>query len=198
MSKEIDDTQNAHRIKLERFLADKNIAFNGNNPWDIKVYNPNLYERMLTEGSIGFGEAYMDGWWDCDQLDEMFHHLCTGMSVYKIKFYPQAIKNRFWAYFTNRQNKRLAAKSIKQHYDLGNELYRSMLGKHLAYSCGYWQHAGSLDQSQEHKFCYYLMTCINTVRQVDFPRNSKYRLLLFLLNSSKISLKKGVPSCQNC
>ena len=69
MSNVVDDTHNAYRTKLERFLADKHIAFNGNNPWDIKVYNPNLYKRMLTEGSIGFGEAYMDGWWDCDQLD---------------------------------------------------------------------------------------------------------------------------------
>jgi cyclopropane-fatty-acyl-phospholipid synthase len=152
MSKEIDYTQNAHREKLEKFLAVNNIAFNGHNPWDIKVYNPKLYERMMTEGSIGFGEAFMDGWWDCDQLDGMFHRLCTGKSVYKVKFYPQAIKNRLWAYFTNRQSKTLAAAAIKQHYDLGNELYRSMLGKHLAYSCGYWQQAKTLDQAQEHKF----------------------------------------------
>jgi cyclopropane-fatty-acyl-phospholipid synthase len=152
MSKVLDDTQNAYRTKLEKFLADKNIAFNGPKPWDIKVYDSSLYERMLTEGSIGFGEAYMDGWWDCDQLDELFHHLCTGHSVYKVKHYPQAIKNRLWAYFTNRQSKSLAAKTIKRHYDLGNDLYRSMLGKHLAYSCGYWQHAKTLDQAQEHKF----------------------------------------------
>jgi cyclopropane-fatty-acyl-phospholipid synthase len=152
MGKIIDDTQNLYRAKLEKFLSDKDIAFNGVNPWDIKVYNPNLYERMLDEGSIGLGEAYMDGWWDCDQLDEMFHHLCTGNSLYQFKFYPQAVKNKLWAYFTNRQTKALSVKGIKRHYDLGNELYRAMLGKHMAYSCGYWRQAQTLDQAQEHKF----------------------------------------------
>jgi len=152
MTTEFDDSRNAYRTKLERFLDNKNIAFNGSNAWDIKVYNPNLYKRMLLEGSIGFGEAYMDGWWDCDRIDQLFHRLCTGKSVYKTKLYPQAIKNRLWAYFSNRQSKSLAAKSIKLHYDLGNDLYRSMLGKHMAYSCGYWRQATTLDQAQEHKF----------------------------------------------
>jgi cyclopropane-fatty-acyl-phospholipid synthase len=152
MGKIIDDTQNPYRTKLEKFLSDKDIVFNGDNPWDIKVYNPNLYKRMLDEGSIGLGEAYMDGWWDCDQLDEMFHHLCTGNSLYQFKFYPQAVKNKLLAYFSNRQTKALSIKGIKRHYDLGNELYRAMLGKHLAYSCGYWRQAQTLDQAQEHKF----------------------------------------------
>ena len=152
MSKESHDIHNSYRTKLEKFLADKNISFNGVNPWDIKVHNPKLYKRMLTEGSIGFGEAYMDGWWDCDQLDELFHHLCSGQSLYKVKFYPHAIINKMSVLFTNRQSKRLAEKAIKQHYDLGNDLYRSMLSKHLAYSCGYWRNAKTLDQAQEHKF----------------------------------------------
>jgi len=82
----------------------------------------------------------------------LFHHLCTGKSVYKTKLYPQAIKNRLWAYFTNRQSKNLAATAVRHHYDLGNDLYRSMLGKHMVYSCGYWHQATTLDEAQEHKF----------------------------------------------
>lgn len=152
MNKVIDNSCNAYRTKLERFLDEKNIAFNSNNTWDIKVYNPNLYKRMLLEGSIGFGEAYMDEWWDCDHIDQLFHRLCIGKSVYKTKLYPQAIKNWLRAYFSNRQSKNLAAQSIKLHYDLGNDLYHSMLGKHMAYSCGYWHQATTLDQAQEHKF----------------------------------------------
>jgi cyclopropane-fatty-acyl-phospholipid synthase len=88
MNKEIDDAYNAYRSKLEKFLAATNIAFNGDNPWDIKVYDSNLYKRILTGGSIGFGEAYMDGWWECDHIDELFHHFCTGKSAYKVKHYP--------------------------------------------------------------------------------------------------------------
>jgi len=63
MSKKIDNTHNKFRAKLEKLLEGTDIFFNGENPWDISVYNPNLYERILTQGSLGLGEAYMDGWW---------------------------------------------------------------------------------------------------------------------------------------
>ena len=52
-------------------LAD--VEINGSRPWDIKVHNEDLYNRVLSQGSLGLGEAYMDGWWDCEQLDEFFN-----------------------------------------------------------------------------------------------------------------------------
>ncbi len=70
MSEKIDSTQNIYKQKLERFFTDKAITFNGINPWDIRVHNTKLYERIATEGSLGFGEAYMDGWWDCERLEK--------------------------------------------------------------------------------------------------------------------------------
>ena len=57
MNKVIDNTQNKFRAKLEKLLEGTDIVFNGNNPWDINVYNSNLYERILTQGSLGLGEA---------------------------------------------------------------------------------------------------------------------------------------------
>jgi cyclopropane-fatty-acyl-phospholipid synthase len=152
MSKIIDNTQNKFRTKLEQFLEGTGIVINGNNPWDIKVYNSNLYERIFRQGSVGLGEAYMDEWWDSDQLDEFFHKFCSGKLVYRVKLHPQSIKNALLAYFSNRQSKNLASKINKHHYDIGNDLYRSMLDKHLAYSCGYWKNAKTLEQAQKHKF----------------------------------------------
>ena len=58
----INRDNNKFRLKLEKLLEGSNIAFNGNNPWDIQIYNTDLYERIFTQGSIGFGEVYMDGW----------------------------------------------------------------------------------------------------------------------------------------
>lgn len=152
MSKQVDDKHNKFRAKLEQLLEGTGIAFNGSNPWDIKVYDSNLYERVITQGSIGLGEAYMDEWWESDQLDELFNKFCSGLLVRRVKLDPQSIKNGLWAYFSNRQSKTFASKIIKRHYDIGNDLYRSMLDKHLAYSCGYWKNAKTLDQAQEHKF----------------------------------------------
>ncbi len=152
MTKIIDNTHNRFRENIERLLEGSNIAFNGNNPWDIHVYNADLYERVLTQGSLGLGEAYMDEWWDCQQLDELFKYICLVRLEDKVIVDPQTLMNRIWALFTNRQCKRLAPELIKWHYDIGNDLYRLMLDKRLTYSCGYWKEAKTLDEAQEHKF----------------------------------------------
>jgi len=152
MSKKIDNTHNKFRAKLEKLLEGTDIFFNGENPWDISVYNPNLYERILTQGSLGLGEAYMDGWWDSDQLDELFNKFCSAQVKSRVMLDPQSIKNGLWAYFINRQSKHLISHIVKHHYDIGNDLYRLMLDARLTYSCGYWKEAKTLDQAQEHKF----------------------------------------------
>ena len=48
-----------------------NVEVNGKNPWDIQVHNPEFYGRVLQESSLGLGESYMDGWWDCEAIDEL-------------------------------------------------------------------------------------------------------------------------------
>ena len=62
---------------LQALAAEAGFLFNGDNPWDIRVGDPRLYKRILTEGSLGFGEAYVDGWWECERLDQLFHRLLT-------------------------------------------------------------------------------------------------------------------------
>jgi hypothetical protein len=59
------------RRKLEGLLRGADILIDGDRPWDIHVQNPKLYARIWEHGTLGAGEAYMEGWWDCDQLDEM-------------------------------------------------------------------------------------------------------------------------------
>lgn len=152
MTKEIDNKNNKFRDQLESLLEGSGIVFNGNKPWDIHVYNSNLYERMRIQGVMGLGEAYMDGWWDSDQLDELFNKFCSADIKSRVILDLYMIKNKLWAYFSNRQSKQLASHIIKHHYDMGNELYQAMLDKRLTYSCGYWKDAKTLDEAQEHKF----------------------------------------------
>ena len=41
---------------------------------------------------------------------------------------------------------------MTSHYDIGDDLYAAMLGSTMAYSCGYWTDAATLDEAQEAKY----------------------------------------------
>ena len=46
-------------------LAAAGITLNGSAPHDVQVTNDDFYKRVLQEGTLGLGEAYMDDWWHC-------------------------------------------------------------------------------------------------------------------------------------
>ena len=134
------------------------ITINGPQPWDIQVHNENFYKRILHQGSLGFGEAYMDGWWDCASIDEMIFRIIRAELDQKIKHVGlQAFKlllsklNFIEAFLMNRQNKKRALVVGRQHYDIGNDLYKAMLDKNMVYTCAYWRNADSLDEAQLEK-----------------------------------------------
>ena len=63
------------RKTAEGILSLAGIEINGTHPWDIQVHNDNFYQRVLTQGSLGLGESYMDAWWDCGKLDQFFYRI---------------------------------------------------------------------------------------------------------------------------
>src|SRR4051812_33746009 len=56
---------------MTNLLALADIRISGSRPWDIQVHDQRFLSRVLASGTLGFGESYMDGWWDCEALDEM-------------------------------------------------------------------------------------------------------------------------------
>ena len=60
---------------LRDLAAQAGVRFNGDAPWDIQVHDDRLYLRLITQGALGFGEAYMDGMWDSARMDELFCRL---------------------------------------------------------------------------------------------------------------------------
>lgn len=136
--------------EVQKLLALAGITPNGTNPYDIKVHNEAVYDRVLSQGNLGLGEAYMDGWWDCEQLDVFFYKVLDAELNKKINpiiLLPHAIKARI----VNRQTKSLSKKVAEQHYDAGNDLYQVMLDKHMQYTCGYWAGVKNLDAAQTAK-----------------------------------------------
>lgn len=142
---------NKNKKAIEDFLSSADVEINGNRPWDLQVLNEGFYKRILREGSLGFGESYMENWWECKHLDELFYRLFKADLENKIS----SNFNMKWlilkARFFNRQTRKKAKKSIANHYDIGNEFYKIMLDPLMIYSCGYWQNADTLKESQENK-----------------------------------------------
>ncbi|MBB1089147.1 cyclopropane fatty acyl phospholipid synthase [Lysobacter sp. SG-8] len=117
---------------------------------DLHVHHPRFYRRVLAQGSLGLGDAYMDGWWDAPSLDGLLTRV-LGMHVDERAGRWPARLEEWRARWLNRQTRRRSRAVGERHYDLGNDLYRAMLGARLVYSCGYWRDAKDLDAAQDAK-----------------------------------------------
>ncbi len=138
---------------LEHLAASAGITFNGDQTWDIQVHDRDLYRRILRQGSVGFGEAYMDGLWDSERLDETMTRLISVSAGERLP--GLAAAQNALAYLDdlirNRQSPRRAFEVGERHYDIGNDIYRAMLDPTMSYSCAYWRDADTLDQAQQAK-----------------------------------------------
>ena len=60
---------------ITELLSGSGITINGDKPWDIQVHKDRFYQRLLSDAALGLGESYMDGWWDCEALDEFINRI---------------------------------------------------------------------------------------------------------------------------
>ncbi|NDJ57337.1 cyclopropane fatty acyl phospholipid synthase [Enterobacteriaceae bacterium 4M9] len=139
-----------YRIVSE-MLARAGIEINGSAPSDIQVKHPDFFKRILQQGSLGLGESYMDGWWECERLDVFFNKILrAGLE----KQLPQSMKDLLriaTARLMNLQTRKRSWVVGKEHYDLGNDLFSRMLDPFMQYSCGYWKEARDLVDAQQSK-----------------------------------------------
>ena len=142
---------NKYEKTVKEILALADVQIDGSNPWDIKVHNPEFYRRTISEGVLGFGESYMDGWWDAEKVDHLFDRILKTQLEEKIQQKFSIIFNLLTARFFNFQSVQRAFIVGEKHYDLGNDLFQNMLDKRLNYSCAYWKDAKTLDEAQENK-----------------------------------------------
>ena len=143
-------TENFKNTLLD-MLDSAGVKVDGNNPWDIKTHDERFYNRVLAQRSLGLGEAYMDGWWDCQKLDEFFYRIQRSQIDNKVKPGMLLLFEALFARVINMQAKSRAFQVGERHYDLGNELFVNMLDKLMIYSCGYWKDAQTLDEAQANK-----------------------------------------------
>ena len=131
-------------------IAGAGVVVGGSDPWDMQVHDDRLWSRVLRDGHLGLGEAYVDGWWDSPSVEECMTRLLRARLDRELRsnwpLLAYAVKGRlFNLQLTN------PFEVAERHYDIGNDLYEAMLDRRMAYTCAYWNGADGLDAAQEAK-----------------------------------------------
>jgi len=147
------------RAFVTELLAKADVRIGGDRPQDIAVHDERLFNRLLRYGTLGLGEAYMDGWWDANELDVFMSTVLKADLEKEFKVNVAAVLTIVKAWLFNLQSSSRAYRVGEVHYDLGNDLYEAMLDTRMVYTCGYWtrstrsgqEEAKNLDAAQEAK-----------------------------------------------
>jgi cyclopropane-fatty-acyl-phospholipid synthase len=121
----------------------------------VAVHDPRFYDAVGARGSVGAGEAYMDGLWHCDNLVGLIRLLVRNRDLLDrmdsglARFAGAAL--RLWHAF-NRNTRDGSRRNIAAHYDLGNDLFSLFLSPDLMYSSAIYAHEHeSLEAASERK-----------------------------------------------
>lgn len=140
-----------YKQAILQLLEGTDVEINGNMDWDIQVKDDQFYQRVLKDVSLGLGESYMEGWWECQALDVCFYKLFFSSAEEKVKKSWKLKWMLLQARIFNKQSQKKALKAIDSHYNLDVNLFHKMLDPLMIYSCGYWQNTQDLAQAQKQK-----------------------------------------------
>jgi cyclopropane-fatty-acyl-phospholipid synthase len=120
----------------------------------VEIHSPNFYRAMLG-GSVGLGEAYRDGVWDCDDLVTLVRIAVRnlgGLDRWRRRVHPVLGPLQRTVWRVPRNNKRAARRHISAHYDLGNDLFALYLDESMMYSSAVFPHPeATLGEAQVHR-----------------------------------------------
>lgn len=122
------------------------MVLNGSSPHDPQVKDTSVYRDVLVQGSLGLGDAYVSGKWDCERLDVFFEKVIRAGLEHDIGMradWVLTLRDKL----LNLQSIRRALQVAEHHYDLGNDLYEHLLGESMAYSSAYFR-AGATDLTE--------------------------------------------------
>ena len=127
-------------------------------PFDltVRVLGPRFYSEVAFAGTVGAGEAYIDGLWQCEHLTDLVRlfvvnrEMMNDMDAGWSRVSAPLLKLAHWL---NRNDKRGSRRNIAAHYDLGNRFFELFLDETMAYSCGIFERPDStLAEASRAKF----------------------------------------------
>lgn len=103
------------------------------------VHRWEFFSRVLSEGSLGLGESYMDGWWDVEH-----DRVADCLGIFFRNDLDEEIRTNILLLFKLQAQRLLtkpataqrSRKNVLKHYDLGNDFFAQMLDPTMTYSCG--------------------------------------------------------------
>ncbi|WP_417309990.1 cyclopropane fatty acyl phospholipid synthase [Devosia sp.] len=137
--------------QLEVLLKEADITINGSNPWDPQINSEQFWTRLYATGSLGLGEAYMDGLWDVADMAEFFNKVLSSEVPSGIRVTPNLVWQIAQARLLNMQDITRSKRVAAMHYN-ETEAYRASLDQRMTGSCGYWPDGvTNVDEAQEAK-----------------------------------------------
>ncbi len=130
-------------------------------PARIDFIREQAFRRMLFAGEIGFGEAYVEGDWQTDDIARVIRFFLrnvennpgvSGSRQRRFLFNLLSLGNRF-QHWLRRNTRRQSQVNISKHYDLSNNFYSLWLDATWTYSSAYFADANQpLPEAQENKY----------------------------------------------
>jgi len=121
----------------------------------LRVHDPAFYRALAGNGSVGAGESFIDGEWDCDDLVALVRllvrnrDLLDGMETGLARLGGLAMR---WLHAARRNTRAGSRRNIAAHYDLGNEFFELFLDEDMMYSAAMFASpADTLEQASRRK-----------------------------------------------
>ncbi len=122
----------------------------------IEVLHPQTYADAAFGGTVGGGEAFIQGHWRTDDLTTLIRLFIVNRAVMESVEGGAAIATaplRRILHWLNRNSPDGSRRNIAAHYDLGNDLFALFLDDTMAYSCGVFEREdATLHEAQVAKF----------------------------------------------
>jgi cyclopropane-fatty-acyl-phospholipid synthase len=108
----------------------------------ITIASAATYRRLVLGGSLGGAEAYLRGEWTADDLPAVLRILAANLDaadrfdsiLARVLNLPSTLGHRL-----RRNNRPGSRRNIREHYDLGNDLFALFLDETMTYSCGVFE-----------------------------------------------------------
>ena len=138
------------KLVIQRLFGAAGIEINGSIPWDPQILNDRWYRRVLLHGSVGLGDSYIDGWWECSDIPELIERIVkSGIHLRIPRLDVLLQKLRFG--MIDAQNRTRSKRVAEVHYDEDPLFFDMMLGRTNNYTCGRWDGVSTLDAAQDQK-----------------------------------------------